>query len=490
MIEDAELLRCYAEERSEEAFAELVHRRIGLVYSVACRHTHNVHRAEEVTQAVFTALARKAGALARRPVLVGWLHRSAQFAASDAVRAERRRQAREQEAHIMQQIAREGAEPDWEKLQPVLDEVLNRLPDRDRDAVLLRFFDGQSFSEIGRKLQLTENTARMRVERALGKLHAQLARRGVNSTAAALSVALGSHAALAVPAGLATTVSGAALATVASGSALATAAGVFLSMSKIKVGVAAALVIAGISTTVVEVRAYRALDGEFRSARSGTGDFARLKSENDRLTRELSRVTGTNPDAVELARVRNRIAAVRAQPVDAEESKMIPAAKLRNVGWDTVDAAAETILWSQAQDTGLVFDVFAQSYALDRVSKPKADAIFAGLTPEAKMRFGTAERLFVQPYFGMRGEPVAADPIAAYQILGKQNHEGDPDEVIVRWWQESRSGKGFEGRMILTRGEDGWKQRRKTPLSEENWQKIAVQVDRVTGELLPQTNQP
>src|SRR5215216_2464412 len=122
MTEDAELLRRYAEEKSEKAFAELVHRRIGLVYSVALRHTHDASCAEEVTQAVFTALARKAGVLARRAVLVGWLYRSAQFAASDAVRAARRRQVREQEAHIMQQIAQEGAEPNWEKLQPVLDE--------------------------------------------------------------------------------------------------------------------------------------------------------------------------------------------------------------------------------------------------------------------------------------------------------------------------------------------------------------------------------
>src|SRR3954463_6968618 len=111
MTEDAELLRRYAEEKSEQAFAELVQRRIGLVYSVARRHTHDTHRAEEVTQAVFTALARKASALAQRPVLVGWLYRSAQFAASDAVRAERRRQAREQAAYTMQELTRRGTEP-------------------------------------------------------------------------------------------------------------------------------------------------------------------------------------------------------------------------------------------------------------------------------------------------------------------------------------------------------------------------------------------
>ena len=141
MNEDPDLLRRYADQSSEEAFAELVRRRIGLVYSVALRHTHDAQRAEDVTQAVFTALARKADALARRPVLVGWLYRSAQFVASDAVRVESRRLVREQEAHLMEQIDRSASEPDWEKLRPVLDDALNDMDEPDRDAVLMRFFD-------------------------------------------------------------------------------------------------------------------------------------------------------------------------------------------------------------------------------------------------------------------------------------------------------------------------------------------------------------
>ncbi|MEO5960829.1 MAG: sigma-70 family RNA polymerase sigma factor, partial [Opitutaceae bacterium] len=211
MIEDAELLRRYADEKSEDDFAELVRRRIGLVYAVAWRHTRDTQRAEDVTQRVFTDLARKAEALKGRPVLVGWLYRSAQFAASDAVRSERRRQARAEEAIIMQQIAQEASEPDWDKLRPVLDEVLNDMDERDRDAVLLRFFDGRPFAEIGVQLRLTENAARMRVERALEKMRVALARRGVTSTTAALAVAFGNQVGVAAPAGLAASVTGAAL---------------------------------------------------------------------------------------------------------------------------------------------------------------------------------------------------------------------------------------------------------------------------------------
>ena len=115
MIEDSELLRRYAEERSEGAFAELVKRRVGLVYSVAVRQCGgDVHLAEDVTQKVFADLARKAAELVARPVLSGWLYRSAQFAASDVVRSERRRRAREEETHIMNDISHGGRGADGE----------------------------------------------------------------------------------------------------------------------------------------------------------------------------------------------------------------------------------------------------------------------------------------------------------------------------------------------------------------------------------------
>ncbi|HUQ71428.1 MAG TPA: sigma-70 family RNA polymerase sigma factor [Planctomycetaceae bacterium] len=180
MIEDTELLRRYAEEHSEAAFTELVERRLGLVYAVALRQTGgDAHRAQDIAQTVFTHLARKASSLARQPVLAGWLYRSAQFAASDAMRTEWRRQVREQEAHTMNEILSEDRPAgDWDKLRPDLDQVLSELDESDRDALVLRFFDDRSFVDVGAKLNLTENAARMRVQRALEKVRALLARRG------------------------------------------------------------------------------------------------------------------------------------------------------------------------------------------------------------------------------------------------------------------------------------------------------------------------
>lgn len=191
MVEDAELLRRFTESGSEPAFAELVHRRIGLVYAVALRTTRDAQRAEDAVQVVFASLARNASALSRHPVLLGWLHRAAHNAAMDIVRAEASRAVREREAHSMQEIlASPSADPDWEKVRPILDATISELPANDRDVVLLRFFEDRRYAEIGRALGLTENTARMRVERALEKLQTLLTRRGIVSTTAALSTAL------------------------------------------------------------------------------------------------------------------------------------------------------------------------------------------------------------------------------------------------------------------------------------------------------------
>ena len=139
-IEDSELLRRYAGENSQEAFAELVRRRVDLVYSVALRQVGgDAHLAHDVTQRVFTDLARKARELAVRPVLTGWLYRSTQYAASDTVRSERRRRAREQESQRMHDVSTPPNGPsDWEKLRPLLDDAMVELSDDDRDAVALR----------------------------------------------------------------------------------------------------------------------------------------------------------------------------------------------------------------------------------------------------------------------------------------------------------------------------------------------------------------
>src|SRR5580698_3910746 len=102
MHDDVQLLRAYAESGSQTAFRELVQARIGLVYGIALRRVGgNSQMAQEVSGRVFADLARKAPALSRRAELSGWLFVSTRFAASDAVRAERRRHAALEKAAAM-----------------------------------------------------------------------------------------------------------------------------------------------------------------------------------------------------------------------------------------------------------------------------------------------------------------------------------------------------------------------------------------------------
>ena len=266
---DAELLRRYADTGVEDAFAEFVRKRIGFVHAAALRRLGgDVHGAADVTQHVFIAAVRHARALTRHPGVIGWLYTTTRHAALDHMRNEQRRRQREHEAHAEDEITREGtsavgsrnsaedAQPnDWERMRPVLDSAMDELNASDREAVLMRFFEGRAFAEIGRRFQLTENSARMRVERALDKLHALLARRGVTSTAAAVGMALAGHAGAAtaaVPAGLAGSVTGAALssATIVTTAPLTGVLG-FMSTAKIVMGIAVVLGVVGLGTAVI-----------------------------------------------------------------------------------------------------------------------------------------------------------------------------------------------------------------------------------------------
>src|SRR5688572_25351028 len=151
MPTDAELLQRYARERDERAFAELVQRHLGVVYGAALRRTGGrAHLAEEIAQKVFTDLARKAAGLSHHPALTGWLHRSTRYAAIDAVRTELRGQKLSETLAAMPDIDSAPETPvEWGHLRPILDEALDQLKEPDREAMLLRYFEGLSFAEVG-----------------------------------------------------------------------------------------------------------------------------------------------------------------------------------------------------------------------------------------------------------------------------------------------------------------------------------------------------
>jgi RNA polymerase sigma factor (sigma-70 family) len=318
MIEDAELLRRYAEDKSEQAFAELVQRHLGLVYGCALRRVGgDRHLAEEVAQQVFADVARHAMVLAWRPVLAGWLFTSARFAAAKAMRAARRRVAREQEAYLMHELSHDDTAPvDWERTRPVLDDAIAELNERDREAILLRFFEARDFSTIGAKLNLSDNAARMRVERALEKLRACLERHGVTSTAAAVATVLSQQAGVAMPAGLAANVTTAALA----GAAMATGVGVagstsatvaFMSVTKLQIGIAGALILAGGTGFVIQAQNNDVLRRQMADLQQQNQEMNSLRTENHRLKAKVSEVAALRQDDVALSRLRDEAAALR-----------------------------------------------------------------------------------------------------------------------------------------------------------------------------------
>lgn len=245
MTEDIALLRRYAETRDEAAFSELVGLHLNGVYSVARRRVGgDAQLAEDVSQQVFLALARNAKRLSAYPLLSGWLYLTTRNVSANVVRAERRRKAREQEIHTMQNIPGRGpVDTDWTRLAPVIETAMDQLGEDDRMAVLLRFVDRQTFGQIASVLRVTDEAARKRVERALDRLRSILARRGIDSSGAALATVLTANMVTAAPAGLAVAVASAAITGAAAGSAGFTLF-TLMSLTKIQLGVAAAIVIA------------------------------------------------------------------------------------------------------------------------------------------------------------------------------------------------------------------------------------------------------
>jgi RNA polymerase sigma factor (sigma-70 family) len=209
MTDDHALLRAYAVGHSEEAFRALVERHLALVRGVARRLVRDDALAQDVTQAVFILLARKAGSLRPGTVVAGWLYQTTRRVAWQALRADRRRQRHHEELANMQQ----GPDSDslWQELAPHLEQAMARLADRDRDAVLLRYFENQSFADVAQALNLSEAAAKMRVGRALEKLRTSIHRAGVPVPAAALGAVLAAHAAPSAQAAMVATVATAVL---------------------------------------------------------------------------------------------------------------------------------------------------------------------------------------------------------------------------------------------------------------------------------------
>jgi len=246
MLDDMQLLEEYAARNSEAAFSTLVSRYINLVYSAAWRQIGNREEAEEITQAVFLVLARKAKSLRRGTVLSGWLYQTARLTASNALRGEIRRQHREQQAYMQSTLNQ--PEPDhWTQVGPLLEQAMSGLSEADRNAIVLRYFENKPLKEVGAALGATDDAAKMRINRALEKLRAFFLKRGVTLSAAALGAAISAHSIQAAPAGLSTAVIAAACqGSALTASTLTLAKGTLKLMAWTKINIAAGVAAAGV----------------------------------------------------------------------------------------------------------------------------------------------------------------------------------------------------------------------------------------------------
>jgi RNA polymerase sigma factor (sigma-70 family) len=313
---DPELLKRYAENRCEEAFTELVRRHINFVYSAALRQVAgDAQLAQDVTQSVFIDLARKGASLSRRTVLAGWLYTSTRYAAAKAVRSEQRRHAREEESCLMQELSREpSSDPGWEELRPVLDQAMHELNERDRNALLLRYFEGRQLAEVGAQLGLSEDAARMRVGRAVEKLRHMLASRGVTSSTAVLTALLASQTVTAAPAGLALNVAGTAFASAATTSSLTLLN--IMATTKLKIALVTAAVVAVATPLALQHHAQVKLREQNESLRRQNEQLAGVAGENVRLSNLLAQAANS-PQATqddrsgELLKLRGEVARLR-----------------------------------------------------------------------------------------------------------------------------------------------------------------------------------
>jgi RNA polymerase sigma factor (sigma-70 family) len=333
MTEDAELLSRYAAEQSEAAFAELTRRHVDLVHSAALRLMNgDLHAAQDVTQQVFTEVARQAKRLARHPALVGWLYTTTRQMALRMNRTDQRRQAREQEANMMNQLLHDDSPPvDWNRLRPVIEDAMHELDDRDRHAILLRYFQNKTLNEVGAALNLAENAARMRVDRALDKLRGKLARHGITTTAAALSAVVAANAVQAAPAGLAATISAAAVAGSAVQASTLIVATKTIVMTTLQKTIVAAALAAAVGTGIYAVHQGAQLRGQIQSLEEQqapmTAQIQQLQRERDAATKRAAALTeelaSAKKNPAEVLKLRGEVGALRQEKAIAGSQSAI-----------------------------------------------------------------------------------------------------------------------------------------------------------------------
>lgn len=375
---DAQLLRDYAEHDAETAFAEIVVRHTDLVYSAALRQVYSPDLARDVTQSVFTDLARKAREvsfkLSPEASLVGWLYRGTRFAARDLYRNETRRTQRERQA--MEQLhPTPETPPDWDQLRHALDDAMSELDDADRDAVLLRYFKNHDLRTVGATLGISDDAAQKRVSRAVERLREFFAKRGVTVGASGLAVVISANAVQAAPVGLALTISAAASLT---GTTIATTATITatkaIAMTALQKTIVTATIAVLAGAGIYEARQAAQLRGQVQTLEQQQGHLAeqiqQLQQERTTAPESPAQVAIPSDQTTELTMLRSQMSELRRKLTDLERgnaalSNIVAAAKGSDIpfvyqdstkrkdyafsGYSTPQYAFQSVLWAITQ---------------------------------------------------------------------------------------------------------------------------------------------
>jgi len=245
-------------------------------------------------------------------MLGGWLHQHTYHVATKAVRREHRRQSREREAVEMNTL-QDDSGANMRQVASILDEAITGLGSEDRTAILLRFFEQRDFRSVGAALGSNEDAARMRVNRALEKLHSLLKHRGVTLSVAALGTVLTAEAVTAAPVGLAVTISSVALASAAAGTGTTLTLIKLMTMTKVQVGIVCGIVVASAVTSwQMEHQAQANMRQMDMSLQQQSSQLAQLQAQNERLSNLLTQANSPNNPG-DLVKLRDEVAILRSQ---------------------------------------------------------------------------------------------------------------------------------------------------------------------------------
>lgn len=396
---DQELLQEFIRYKSEDAFAHLVKRYLDLVYSAALRQLRSNHLAEEVVQKVFLELVRRATRLKPDAVLASWLYQVARRTSLDALREESRRRAREQIS--VELSAANTEENDWGQIEHLLDDAMQSLEEKDREAVLLRYFENKSLSEVGNAIGVSEEAARKRVSRATTRLRDFFSKKGVTIDEAGLAVSITSNAIQGAPLHLGIAVIKATPLALTAAKATSAKLSAQLIMNGMKakgmVATVVLVIVTGIATREFEKR---------ETDRLRTENTA-LVAQNNELIGRVGKVRSRPADQTgrssvekdELLRLRNEVGLLRQQEGLQKAKSTAPLQRDSGInenkdgstptsqplsreywkfqGYATPEKALESVAWSMSQG-----DVKQFLESLTPKSREHTSAQFQGKAPE------------------------------------------------------------------------------------------------------------